>query len=549
MIFCIVESGEILKAPFKCECQGYMIYTHQEVDSTELLLYLNSYGVFFHKKTIQFTANELNSNFIYYDRSNKISNSLSFYDAKIDGIDNTGVIQRLTGPDFCNFGSRTIYRGVKKSLPSTNYVFENKQVLITDTNKRLKYSNKKLNFDLVEEIQKTIIAFHSEIVSKYRKVHMAMSGGLDSRLSWYALNVAASNHHSSHDPVAETCMITYGDPASLDVKISKRIASLFKIPIQNFYDVSLVWPTEGEYEQYFINSNGVGISNWNMIGSQSDFGHDECIVLGDLYEIIVGRKLEMGLNRKEKLSLFKSEKRRKEFYKNPKKNIFQDIVRSIQKSDYMKSYFIEEKSKNFSWNMVLSESKEDIEECFRTINDDLLPEQILEYFTMICYTNPEYRNQIHTIRSFANAHSISENLDMINLIVSIDPSFRRDGRLLGQLFKKSEEWKKLLRFPQASAPYLPSSFSSKSIINSQKLIRHFKEYIFLRLENNYPKHFTSRWSFWRRAYMYAKYRPLRGKFGIPIENYIDSKSELNKSLPIPNFSIVNFESIMIKLNI
>jgi hypothetical protein len=54
----------------------------------------------------------------------------------------------------------------------------------------------------------------------------------------------------------------------------------------------------------------------------------------------------------------------------------------------------------------------------------------------------------------------------------------------------------------------------------------------------------SRWSDWRSAYIYARNREMFNHGGEKVESYIASKSQIGKSLPIPNFAFVNFESVL-----
>jgi hypothetical protein len=338
--------------------------------------------------------------------------------------------------------------------------------------------------------------------------------------------------------------LSYGSHESEDIKISKKIAQKFNHPFLNFPDYSRVWPTKPEYSKYCIAGNGIGISNWNMIGSGREFQNNECIVLGDLYEIIVGRKLDISFSRSLRLNFIKNRKKRKEFDNNPKKYITKKIIKDLTNLCEMKKSFIGEYAINLNWDKVINDTKIDLSEWMDIIPESLLQSQILEYFTLMAYTNPEYRNQIHTVRGFTNAHSISEDLGLINLIVSIDPEKRKNNQLLRLLFKDSKIWSALLKFPQASAPYLPAKYNSAMYMNFQKLIRHQTEKIAYYLERIFPSFVKSRWSDWRSAYVYARNREMFNYGGESVESYIASKSQIGKSLPIPNFAFVNFESIL-----
>lgn len=520
------------------------IHTNKETTVENLLFFIKSYNISIEGETITYNANELNSNFIYYDLDGNISNTLYFFKNEDYKIDNTGIIQRLTGTDYCNFGSRTIYEEVKKSLPSMSYVFTNKGVYISDSGNRLLYKEKDLDNESIKAIEKRILDFHISLINRYNKVYMAMSGGLDSRLSFCALQKAYQDDIDQFDVSSNLNLISYGGAESEDVKISKKIASAYNLPFLLCSDYSKVWPTEGEYSKYCISGNGIGISNWNMIGSKKNFSNNECIVLGDLYEIIVGRKLDLPFSRSSRLKFNKINKKRKEFEESPQLFIIKKVVGDLTSFCEMKKNYIDEYSVKFNWDEVINDTKNDLNEWLDIIPGKLLPSQILEYFTLIAYTNPEYRNQIHTVRGFANAHSISEDIELINLIVSINPIKRKNNRLLQCLFRDSKIWSSLLAFPQASAPYLPARYNSALLVNVQKLIRHQTEKIVYGMERLFPKTFKSRWSDWRLAYKAAKDRYMFNKVAANVESYIASKGEIGKSLPIPNFAFVNFESLM-----
>jgi hypothetical protein len=543
MKFCISRKINYFNSFFFKEYKGYYIYTDVDLSINEILIFFENYGFSFEATTLIYKSNELNSNFIYYDLHEKISNSLNFFDSKVYGIDNTGVIQRLTGPDYCNFGSRTIYKNIHKSIPSKVYIFSESNIRIADSNERLLYNNEKLTSNHIHEIENEILTFHEILFQKFDKIHMAMSGGLDSRLSFFAIEKAKLKLGKKSD----LSMICYGSKKSWDYRIANLVAGKNQLKLKLYSDYTRVWPNIKEYDRYLASANGIGISNWNMICSCAQFEKNECLLLGDLYEIIVGRKLEISLTRKEKVSFKKTRKKKTEFINNPKLYIVNNVMKGLKNKDLFKEHYINNYSTDFCWSQVIDETEKDINQWLENINDKLLPAQIYEYFTLLCYTCPEYRNQIHTIRAFVDAHSISENIKLINKIVSINPEERKDNKLFNKLFLNSMSWKKLLKIPQASAPYLPASYNQRTIVNIQKLIRHLFDKLTYLLERRYPDIIRSRWETWRSAYKYGKNRDLYGKFGQDVEKSIDSKSIVGSSNPIPNFSFVNFESLMLSI--
>jgi hypothetical protein len=499
MKFYISSTANNINFKYKYKIGFFLFHTNNETTIELISQFIGTYGLSFEGDMIRYESNELNSNFIYYDINGNISNTLFYFNKEDQEIDNTGVIQRLTGPDYCNFGSRTIYIGVKKSLPSRLYIITKTNVIITESGKRLLYDQTALDSFTTKAIENRILDFHRSVIQRYDKIHMAMNGGLDSRLSFCALKEVIKEKVDHPNLSEKLRLLSYGSHESEDVKISKKIAQKFNHPLAFYLDYSKTWPTKEEYSKYCIAGNGIGISNWNMIGSEREFQNNECIVLGDLYEIIVGRKLDISFSRSSRLKFIKNRKKRKEFENNPKKFITKKIIKDLTNLCKMKKLFIGEYAINLNWDKVINDTKIDLSEWMDIIPESLLQGQILEYFTLMTYTNPEYRNQIHTVRGFANAHSISEDLGLINLIVSIDPEKRKNNQLLRLLFKDSKIWNSLLGFPQASAPYLPAKYNSAMFINFQNLIRQQTEKIVYYLECIFPTFVKSRWSDWRSA--------------------------------------------------
>jgi hypothetical protein len=553
MIFFI--TNEILKPDLKFKYQlfEFYIFTDIQISIQKLIKLLKSYGIVISNSEIKFKSNELNSNFLYYDGNGRISNSISFFDIFSYEIDVSGVLQRLSGPDYCNYGSRTILKQVKKSLPSKIYIFKNSNIEIKDSSSRLNYSNLDLDILMLEKIENEILDFHLKIVRRFKNVYVALSGGLDSRLSLFAVFKIFKIYNLNFK--SNLKIFSYGSLKSWDYLISRRIGKQINLPVEIFSDYTKVWPTILEFKSYFNKAGGIGISNWNMVKAEKEFTQaEDVIVLGDLYEIIVGRKLEIGFTKNDFYRLNKRKIKIFKFENNIKQYIEDNRLSGLKSMDEMKNYFVEKIKGELSVSHIIEnaiyDTKNDLIEWLELFQKvDLLPKQMYEYFNLICYTCPEYRNQIFTIRTFANSSSISENLKLINLLVSIKPEDRKNNKLFNLLFKNDEIWEKLKVLPQASAPYFPNFFNSILFTQINKILRHLVDILFLKLEIISPRLFKSRWYDWRVAYKSAKSRETRDYFNQEIESYIDSKSKVNGSLPIPNFSFVNFESLMLFLKV
>ena len=158
MKFCISHRTSTSYSEYQYRIGSFIVYTSEKVAVHDLLTFLIDYGIKIDGYSIEFESNEINSNFIYFDGSLLISNTLYYFKFHKNEIDNTGVLQRLTGPDYCNFGARTIFKGVKKSLPSQIYKFNQINLVSKeDSRKRLNYDKLEIDVNLIKKKKKGIL--------------------------------------------------------------------------------------------------------------------------------------------------------------------------------------------------------------------------------------------------------------------------------------------------------------------------------------------------------------------------------------------------------
>jgi hypothetical protein len=513
---------------------------------TEIELSINELDAFFEEKSIKLSdgkliliTDELNSNFSYYTFHKddfRISNNLfELFDLN-EKIDVTGVFQRLSGPDYNNYGSRTIFENIKKTIPSSIYKFESNSVKIEPNCQLLNYDLNKLTNTLIEEIEQEIIDFNKKRYGAYPKIHIALSGGLDSRLSLYALMKTVGK--------SKIRVITYGADSSEDVKIAKKISRIFGLDFKLFWNESFLWPRIEDF-QFYKKVGGFGISVWNVIKRLGNFEKTDILVLGDLFEIIVSRKLNLPISRIDNFKIFKKKRKINNFVNDPIIYLSNNILAQIKNVDLFKKAFLDMFGLEYNVSNIMLETQNDLNDWFEIIQRRKLQSaQILEYFTLFKYGCPEYRNQLHTVNCFVECSSISENIKLINLIVSVNPLERQDNKLFNELFKGDPLWSKLMSIPRASAPLLPAKFSNKQLVNLIKTLRFIKDEIYFKLEKKFPKKFESRWNMWRKIYKEAESRDTKFLYNQEYEDLLLNKSKFGNSRPIPNYSFVNFESLI-----
>lgn len=542
MIFYITNSSKVKENLFLIRYFELFIYTDIQLNSNELEGFLENKSIKVIDGELILQTDELNSNYTYYRFLNddfQISNNLFELIDLDEKIDVTGVFQRLSGPDYNNFGSRTIFENIKKTIPSSIYKFESNSVKIEPNSQLLNYDLKKLTNTLIEEIEQEIIDYNKKRYQSYSKIHIALSGGLDSRLSLYALIKTIG--------ISKIRVITYGEDSAEDAKIAKKISRIFGLDFKLLWNESFLWPKIEEF-QFYKKVGGIGISVWNVIKRLGGFKKGDIIVLGDLFEIIVSRKLNLPIARIDNFNLFKKKMMLMDFAKDPIIYLSNNVLAQVKNMDLFKKAFIDMFDLESDISNIMLETQNDINEWFEIIQRQKLQSgQILEYFTLFKYGCPEYRNQLHTVSSFVECSSISENIRLINLIVSVNPLERKDNKLFNKLFKGDPLWSKLMSIPQASAPLLPAKLSNKQLVNFFKSLRFIKDEIYFKLEMKFPKKFESRWNIWRKIYKEADSRDTKFIYNEEYEDLLLSKSKYGNSRPIPNYSYINFESLIIAL--
>jgi hypothetical protein len=531
------------------------IYTFPPVKGTEdphQAFQHNSY-ISLKNNKIEIVVGNLNTKAIYfYIRNNQwvvTTNISKFkYTNLFIEIDDTGFLQRLVGPDFCTFGERTILKDVKRALPNKKYSITTTGLISEDLS-LFYYDVEKLNSNHINSIRDKVFSAHHIFLNKYDKVDVALSGGLDSRITLGVLSDLAQKSNIDLDRIST---ISYGSYWNYETKIARNLAGNLSIKHQNVWDDAACWPSNKELKFYFENGANMGISSWNNFKRHYDLyapSHSHCLLMGDLLEAIAGRKLDYGLKRNQKFYRY--------FFSSP------DVQLSEKIGSEITNTFVDKISQNISswFNLlskqppgyiktsllhILEQTREDINVTFKTAlrYQPITTAQLYEVFQWILYSTPEYRNQTSCLDSVLPAFSPASDQNILAELAKIDPNQRKDGKLLYTILKTLNCYSKL-KIPTASSPFMN--------LNAPDILTKAVRLVRVLGDQNYKRKRMKDKQYWKRTsllnsvnwvlvhklFPHQEYKELEGD---PV--YIKCTETINKrasltSQPLVNYDIVN----------
>ena len=169
---------------------------------------------------------------LYYLKNIKgffISNSIILIGAISQcNFDEPGIIQRCIGPEFSNFGSRTILENCKRLMPGEYLKFNKKGNKIIAKYDNTLYQNiSKSSQDNKDNIPRKLWnALRQELdycLNDSKIANIALSGGLDSRIM---LGAIPKNKRIK--------CLTYGGRKNYETKIASRLAKLKNADFESF---------------------------------------------------------------------------------------------------------------------------------------------------------------------------------------------------------------------------------------------------------------------------------------------------------------------------
>lgn len=510
----------------------------------------------------RFCADKLNNHPFYYfvHGRNIVLTSNLFLLKKLNinlEIDPVGLIQRLSGPDFTSFGERTLLKNIKKTLPFKEYIFNNGKVNSTELS-IIEYGMQKASDSVVDNLLDVLFDSHREVLSGFNNIDIALSGGLDSRLSLGIFYELLKEESFKSKKIRS---ITYGSCWNYESRLAETLAYNLSLPHIGIWDDLACWPTCDELFSYAQKSNSIGISSWNNLIRFYKIHvpkRDQCLVMGDLLEAVAGRKLQFGLSRTDKIkAYFKSSSNQ------VLKSIDLDLLSDSISTEIVKN-LIEVYSeigafkdlKGLKLSEVIDESRNDLKAIYEVCRrmSPLTKSQFYESFQWLIYSSPDYRNQAGYFKGIIHCFSPSTSIEVLGRIINIDPIHRLNGKLL-LLLMKSINCFPAMDIPIASSPYVKISYPD-FLRKLSNLIRVFVDAYYKSRRMADKNYLASarflkdtNWVKVHRLFPFAEYDELIGEdlFDYPMR-IVETRSKL-KSQPLVNYDLVNwiFVSYMSRL--
>lgn len=425
---------------------------------------------------------------LYYLKNNKgffISNSIILIGAisKCD-FDEAGIIQRCIGPEFSNYGSRTILENCKRLLPGEYLKFDKMG------NKKLSKYDNTLYQNITKSSQENIEDIYLSYWNAYKKeldyclndtinVNVALSGGLDSRL---ILGAIPKNKKVS--------CLTYGKDNNYETKIASRIAKLNNSDFNSFSNPNLYFPPIEILKDYTLQTEAVNLCSWLEILEKITTRRKEPILLGDMAEILNGRNIkkytskEFRQNQFIKYQIFNKDYK----FENSTKESFDKWKNSISYSHLL--WYTDKRLAQFNVSIsrenLIEALQSDLNSIYKRIDAHQLPyvELYDELFSWYTHSRIPMGKQILICSSKFRGYCPSMSLNIIRLGSSIHPNLRLNSRFMNKLFSKTVELKNLNKVPTNQAPWIPQNYPDLIKFPVWGLRSKIDQYLIKRLVKN-----------------------------------------------------------------
>ena len=361
-------------------------------------------------------------------------------------IDHTGVVQRLTGGEFCNFGRRTILRGVSRLLPGEFLKFD----LTSGIRVTRKYDNGlysgNWNSDIKEAAEELwdVIRAESRLCFSYdTDVNLGMSGGMDSRLLLASVPTEKNL----------TCF-TYGSPNYYETKIAERCATAVNARFRSFPVAGNLFPRKEVLEKYVRETEAVGINPWFSVLEQELEDHGEPpFALGDFCEAIPGRNIKAYSSRNARIKTYLGLARIKWTPLNSEnlERWKRDNTASIlAKLDHASKFYVD-----LDRDKMRSETASDIDELYARIesHDVKYVELLDEIFAWYVHARIPSSNQLLLIGAKFTPVCPTMSARCLRAASRIHPALRLNARLMDAIFRLPD-LRKLATIPTAQIPFV-----------------------------------------------------------------------------------------------
>ena len=371
-------------------------------------------------------------------------------------FDDAGVVQRCIGPEYLNFGSRTILKGCKRLLPGEKIIFNEKGRIIKKEYDNTLYQNLE-NAEKSSGKNNQYLSFWNffkkEIaycLNKTDEVNIALSGGIDSRILLAAI---PENKKIS--------CFTFGDIQNYETRIARKLAQRKKAYFKNFFHPEMYFPSLEVMTKYTLKAEAVFLCSWLEILENSKSSGNQAFLIGDLTTALTGRTIaKFSTKEFQKKNFFKYHILKSNYpLQKSTKESFDDW--KAKKLSSIEMWYTEKRLEEFdiktSRKNLLISLKADLEEIFKRIKDHCLPYQELydEIFTWYTHTRIPMGKQILISNDDYSTSCPSMSMGVLRKTSSIHPNHRLGYRYLKKLITISPELKKLFALPTSQAPLVP----------------------------------------------------------------------------------------------
>jgi len=371
-------------------------------------------------------------------------------------FDEAGIVQRCLGPEFSNFGSRTILKNCKRMLPGEWIKFNNKGIkLLTKYDNSLyqNISKPDQKNDLHKDYWNALKNEIKHCVNNSPEVNIALSGGMDSRI---VLGAIPDNKRISS--------FTFGGRENYETKIAARLAKIKKANFQNYSQPELYFPPVDVLKKYTLETESLYLCSWLEILENVSKKENEPLLIGDLTTAITGRTIKKFSTREFKQKNFFKYfllNRDYEFEKSDKQSlaIWKKSISEKFKRRYSKAGLAQLKIK-LNREELLDCLDSDLNELFNRIDAHNIPfiELVDELFTWYTHTRIPMGKQVLLTNSKFRSYCPSMSLQMLRLSSNLHPNTRLNLRFIKKLFKEEKELKKLNSVPTSQVPLIPQYF-------------------------------------------------------------------------------------------
>lgn len=384
------------------------------------------------------------------------SSSLQFlsrlFDAEVDPV---GLAEAVC-PPYVTYGARTILRGVRRLLPGERIVFQ------LDGSNGHDFDNT-LYREVLETDRNRLAA---EVWRQYRKdvglaldgetsVHVAMSGGMDSRM---ALAAASSGEERQ----ALYCH-TYGDARLYETKIAAKCSEITGAHFRSYSLDGRYFPDPARFRYLADQAEAPVFLVWNpILEGQECRASSQPMILGDLCESVAGRNILTYSSREARLRhALRSAAGRSETFKRADRSGFAVWKQSLQARIVSQ---VQATRQNLAMETGASELEDsvrgDLDESFERIEQQMPPyvELFDELFNWLHKARLLMAAQLHVLRPTFRGLCPSLGASSLRLVSRIHPRHRIRRRLMDAV-AQLPDLHSLCAVPTAQSPWVAASSS------------------------------------------------------------------------------------------